>query len=326
MTRANSTPDLLQKSSASIGEALTAVVVSHDSARVLISCLSSLAEANAPVILIDNASNDASATIGEAFGARVLRNPRNEGFGRAMNLGVQIAQTPFVLLVNPDLTLEPGAVRRLLEAANRYENAAILAPRITEPDGRISFSNRSLLAPYLKNTAGVKWAPEGDCCTPFLAGACWLVRREAILSLGGFDPEIFLFYEDDDLCRRVIDAGYSVVHVHDAIALHERGASSAPAPGRAFKARFHLAWSRLYVSKKWGVSENPWPWAIRAGFKFLFAAAILNRKRMERYWGTIAGFIAQQRGERALAREGLIAYPKPRPAIAVSLQPDSKPL
>ena len=125
------------------------------------------------------------------------------------------------------------------------------------------------------------------------------------MALGGFDPEIFLFYEDDDLCRRVIEAGHSLVHVHEAVARHERGASSAPAPGRVFKARFHLAWSRLYVSEKWRLPDNPWPWAIRAALKWICAAALLNRKRKERYGGTVAGFLAHRRGERATAREGL---------------------
>ena len=292
-------------SSAKNGRGLTAIVVSHDSAHVLPACLASLARENIPVTLIDNASCDASAAIGEDSGARVVRNLRNEGFGRAMNIGVRAAETPFVLLVNPDLTLDPGAADLLIEAARRYPGAAILAPRIVEPDGRIFFSNRSLLAPYLQNPDGVKWTPEGDCCAPFLLGACWLVRREAFLALGGFDPKIFLFYEDDDLCRRFIEAGHSLVHVHEAVAQHERGASSAPAPGRAFKARFHLAWSRLYVSAKWGLADNPWPWALRAGLKWIGAALLFHRKRKERYGGTVAGFLAWRRGESATAREGL---------------------
>ena len=286
---------------------MTAVVVSYDSAAVLPACLASLATANVPAILVDNASKDASAAIGESFGARVIRNARNEGFGRAMNIGLRAAETPFVLLVNPDLTLDPGAAHLLIQAAERYPGAAILAPRIVEPNGRVFFSNRSLLAPYLQNRKGVKWSPEGDCCTPFLLGACLLVRREVVAALGGFDPQIFLFYEDDDLCRRVIEAGHSLVHVHEAVARHERGASSAPAPGRVFKARFHLAWSRLYVNAKWGIAEKPGRWAIRAGLKWMGAAALFNRKRKERYGGTVAGFLAWRRGESAIAREGLDA-------------------
>lgn len=284
---------------------ISAIVVSYDSAAVLHKCLASLAAEGVSTILVDNASCDDSIAIGKVHRTCVLPNPRNEGFGRAMNKGMRAAKSAFALLVNPDITLDPGAIERLLEAAELYPDAAILAPRIVEPDGRVFFANRSLLSPYLKNETGVKCAPLGDCCAPFLSGACLLVRREVILELGGFDPEIFLFYEDDDLCRRVIEAGHSLVHVHGAVARHERGASSAPGPGRIYKARFHLAWSRLYVAQKWRLAENPWPAVLRSGFKWLFAAALFNRKRKERYAGTVAGFLAHRNGLRAIVKEGL---------------------
>ncbi len=284
---------------------LTAVVVSHESAAVLGRCLRSVGGRDASLLLVDNASSDASAAIAERADVPVIRHDRNEGYGRAMNAGLKAAETPLVLLANPDLTFDAGAVEALLAAAERYPDAAIFGPRIIEPDGRVFFSNKSLLAAALRNDIGAKWTPEGDCCTPFLSGACWLVRRDVILGLGGFDPEIFLFYEDDDLCRRVTEAGHSLVYVHEAVVRHVRGGSSAPAPSRIFRSRFHLAWSRAYVLRKWGIGENPWPRVIRSGLKWIGAAITFNRKRMERHAGTIAGFIAFRRGERAVVREGL---------------------
>lgn len=288
----------------SVGD-VTAIIVSHNSGTVLHKCLASLNDECVKIIVVDNASSDDSVDVGMHFGAQIARNSRNEGFGRAMNRGMQLAETPFLLLVNPDITFEPGAIKSLLEAAHLYPNAAILAPRFLDQNGKVSFANRSILSPYLKNEEGVKWTPEGDCCTPFLLGACWLAHRDILLALGGFDPEIFLFFEDDDLCRRAIEAGYSLVHVHGAVAQHEAGTSSAQAPGRIYKARYHLAWSRLYVAKKWHLTENPWPMAVRAGLKWLVAAALCNRKRKERYAGTVHGFLAHRKGLRALSSEGL---------------------
>ena len=284
---------------------VSAIIVAYDSAAVLGDCLESIAIENVATVLVDNASQDRSAEIGERYGARVIRNARNEGFGRGMNIGVDAVRTPFVLLANPDINLERGAVQRLLEAALNYPEAAILAPRIVEPNGDMFFANRSLLSPYLKNSKGRKWVIEGDCCAPFLSGACLLVRRDVFQQIGGFDEDIFLFYEDDDLCRRVVERGHSLVHVHAAIARHKRGASSAPAPGRIFKARFHLAWSRLYVARKWGIDENIWPRLLIAACKWLGSCLLLNRKRRERYGGTIAGFLAFRTGLRATQREGL---------------------
>lgn len=284
---------------------VTAIVVAHDSAAKLPACLAALAREGVPAIVVDNASDDDSARVAEAHGARAIRNAKNEGFGRAMNIGMRAAATEFALLVNPDLVLDDGAVAELLNAAACWPDAAIFAPRIVEPDGRVFFSNQSLLADRLQNQKGARWTPEGDCCTPFLSGACWLVRREVILALGGFDENIFLFYEDDDLCRRVSDAGHALVHVHGAIARHERGQSAAPRKGRAFKARRHLAWSRAYVSRKYGLASPVAGTLLTNAPKALLALLTFNRSRFERYGGSVQGCLDALAGRTALAIEAL---------------------
>jgi GT2 family glycosyltransferase len=284
---------------------LTAIVVAYDSAETLPACLGALAREGAPVIVVDNASRDGSAELAERLGAKVIRNPRNEGYGRANNRGVEAAATDLALIVNPDLVVEPGAVGELLEAAARYPDAGILAPRIVEPSGRFFFQPRSLLSPYLDNPAGRRDLPEGDCCAPFLSGACLLVRRDLFLALGGFDENIFLFYEDDDLCRRIADAGHALVHVHAAVARHGRGRSSAPRQGRVFAGRWHQAWSRAYVSTKYGL-PNPAPGMLAVNApKAALARLAFSERLYERYGGSAAGAWAAMRGRTALAREGL---------------------
>src|SRR4051812_43410128 len=235
---------------------VTAIVVAYDSADALPACLDALAAQDVPVFVVDNASQDGSAEVAERHGVDVLRMGRNEGYGRANNAGVRAASSEFVLICNPDAVPDPGAVEALRMAAERYPDAGLLAPRIIEPDGRFFFQPRSLLAPYLPNPGGRLALPDGDCCAPFLSGACFLIRRELFLELGGFDCEIFLFYEDDDLCRRLADRGRALLHVHEAIVRHARGRSSAPEPGRIFRSRWHQAWSRSYVSAKYGLPSS----------------------------------------------------------------------
>ncbi|MDJ1157145.1 glycosyltransferase family 2 protein [Chelatococcus sp. SYSU_G07232] len=291
---------------------VTAVVVAFDSAHALPACLDALAREGVHAIVVDNGSEDDSAALAEARGARVVRNSRNEGFGRANNIGVRAAETDYVLLVNPDLVLDPGAVAELLTAAARYPDAGILAPRIVEPDGRLFFQARSLLSAYLPNPRGVLRLPEGDCCAPFLSGAAMLMRRDLFLACGGFDEQIFLFYEDDDLCRRVADAGHALVHVHAAVARHGRGRSSAPKRGRIFTTRWHQAWSKGYVSRKYGLTDpTPAMFLVNAA-KALGACLVFNRGRLERYGGSAAGALAWLTGRTALARQGLATPGKVR--------------
>ena len=293
---------------------LTAIITTHDSATMLPACLEALKEQNISVIVVDNASTDQSVKIAESFAARVLVNTQNQGFGRAMTQGVQAAETPLVMLVHPDLVLAEGAVAAFLVAVNRYPDAAMFGPRIIEDGGRIFFPNHSLLATFLKNDKRKEWKPSGDCCVPFLSGACMLIRRDVMLELGGFDPFIFLFYEDDDLCRRISEAGHALIHVDRALVRHARGGSSAPKAGRVFKARFHLAWSRLYVARKWGI-EAPTFATMCIQYAKLAAATLLgNAKRKERHGGTIAGIKAFQNDVPALGYEGVPFEPEiPQP-------------
>src|SRR3954453_4500762 len=284
---------------------ITAIVVAFDSAHALPDCLGALAREGAPVIVVDNASSDSSAELAERLGARVIRNARNEGYGRANNSGARAAESDFLLIVNPDIALEPGAVAALLAAAERYPDAGLLAPRIVEADGRFFFQPRSLLSPYLKNPGGRLALPEGDTCGPDLSGACFMIRRALFLRLGGFDENIFLFYEDDDLCRRIADAGHALVHVHAAVARHARGASSAAKPGRPFRARWHQAWSRAYVSRKYGLPNPAARMLVLNAAKTVLALFSFRRSVVERYAGSAAGALASLAGRTALGREGL---------------------
>lgn len=284
---------------------IEALIVTHDSAAVLPACLASLAAGGVPAIVIDNASRDGSSELAETHGARVIRLARNEGYGRANNIGARATGAEFLLVSNPDVVLDAGAPALLMAAAARYPDAAMLAPRIVEPDGRVFFQARSLLATFLTNPSGRRMPPQGDCCAPFLSGACVLVRRELFLELGGFDEHIFLFYEDDDLCRRACDAGYALVHVEDAVARHIRGGSSAPAPGRIFASRWHQAWSRAYVSHKYSLGRPAWRMLALNAVKALAALSTLQYRLAERYAGSAAGGLAFLRGQSALARQGL---------------------
>lgn len=285
---------------------LVAIVVAHDSAQALPDCLRALAAEHVPAIVVDNASRDGSASLAEAAGAEVLRNACNEGYGRANNRGVAAAtHAERVLILNPDLILQPGAADALLAAARLYPDAGLLAPRLVEPDGRVFYQPRSLLAPYLTNPKGRRALPEGDACAPFLSGACLMVRRDLFLALGGFDPNIFLFYEDDDLCRRMAEAGHALVHVHGAQALHGRGRSSAPQPGRVFRTRWHQAWSRAYVSRKYGLPDPSAGMLAVNAPKAALARLAFQTQQWERYGGSAAGALAALRGRTALAREGL---------------------
>lgn len=285
---------------------ITAILVAYESAEVLPACLEALRAEGIAAIVVDNASTDPSAALAGAAGARVIRNERNEGFGRAMNIGARKAEgADWLLLINPDALVMPGSAAALMEATRRYPDAGLFGPRILGPDGAIFFPSRSLLSPYLQNPRGLRHVPEGDCCAPFLSGACYLIRRELFQALGGFDPNIFLFYEDNDLCRRIIDAGRSIVYVHEALVRHAQGKSSKRLKGGIHRSRWHYAWSQGYMAAKYGLPNPSLGTFLRNGLKYPAALLTGRSDKAERYGGAAAGALAFIRGRSALAREGL---------------------
>jgi GT2 family glycosyltransferase len=214
-----------------------------------------------------------------------------------------------VLICNPDLLVGRGAIAALLDAAELFPEAGLLAPLVIEPDGRRFVPARSLLSPDHLNQAGKALVPEGPASIPFVSGACFLIEKALFDTVGGFDPDIFLFYEDDDLCRRLMDLGRAPLLVPAATAVHQRGASSAPVLGQRFRTRWHGAWSEAHVRAKYGL---PPPSPVKLWWNRIRAwlnAALLRKSDHERYAGSVAGAYAYQRGETALAREGLSRKP-----------------
>lgn len=279
------------------GGETTAIIVTHNSAAVLPACLASVHGAGLGAIVVDNASSDQGRQLAEQAGARVIANDENQGYGRALNLGAAAAATPFCLFLNPDVQFAPEAPQRLRDAMLTAPQAVLAGPRLVEPDGRIFSLSSSPINPPIASE------PSGEVCV--LSGAALMVRREQFQQIGGFDPNIFLFWEDNDLCRRVIDDGGQVLFVGGARMRHVRGGSSARAPGAIYKSRWHQAWSRFYVFAKYGLASDHEAWVNRFSGKARLARLMRAKERIERYQGSLDGALAFQRGESALAHEGL---------------------
>lgn len=284
---------------------VTAIVVTHDSADVLCICLDALKSAGVSIIVVDNASTDNTASIAEAYGVRVIAAPFNEGYGRANNRGIAAANDAgWCLIVNPDLVVERDTVTRLQVIAERHAGAGMIVPVIIEHSGRIFDHDQTLLSPVSPPLPAA-----ADSADPtihevaFASGACMLVRREAFESVGGFDPEIFLFYEDDDLCQRLRQAGWRILKTNDVNVRHARGGSVASKPGRQYHSRYHQAWSRCYVASKHGVAAGLVPFLLAQGLKALAAYATFNRRRIERQGGSMAGALAALRGRSAFEND-----------------------
>ncbi|MFO1189516.1 MAG: glycosyltransferase [Alphaproteobacteria bacterium] len=211
--------------------------------------------------------------------ATLIHNAVGLGFGNGCNCGIRWLERDFLLMINPDAELEPGALEALLAAADRYPEAGILGPTILNPDGTVEPSHDDGLFERRPR----RLPPEGDLGR--LSGAALMVRKTALDEVGGFDPAIFLYYEDDDLCYRFRAKGWSLVRVAAARVRHVGGGSIGSGWDRLWE-KFGMSWSRLYIEEKYhgraAMRRIAWPNVARFAAKSLGYLIVLNRRKLWR--------------------------------------------
>lgn len=230
---------------------VTIVTVTFRSAAVLPQMLASL-PAGVPVVIVDNSGDPggAVAALAAECGARLIVNDDNIGFGAACNRGAALAETEFLLFLNPDAALLPGALEALVAAARAHPGAVALNPRIETATGAPDFKRRGLLVPRAQRLP--RGWPAADCAVPTLKGAALFVRRAAFETVGGFDASIFLYHEDDDLAFRLARIG-GLMFVRAAGVRHLGGGATPRTPEvAALKARA-MGRSRVQVARKHGL-------------------------------------------------------------------------
>ena len=245
------------------------IVINFNSGRHLERCLDSIrADApQAPVIVIDNASTDASQRPAEGSNTRVrlVANTVNVGFAKAVNQAIALSDEPYILLLNPDCALEPGALEGLAAELDRFPECAIVGPRILDADGGVQGSVRGdpnlLTGLFGRSSSLTRMFPRSGLAlrnvpTPvsderrqadWVSGACMLCRRTALDQVQGFDERYFLYWEDADLCKRLRAKGFTIRHVPGSRVRHIGGQSSRTARRLAIRA-FHRSAYLYYAT------------------------------------------------------------------------------
>jgi GT2 family glycosyltransferase len=228
---------------------VTVVVVTYNSAHCL-PLLSPLLSICPNVVISDNGSDDDTAVRVQSLWpqALVLAHGRNLGFGAANNRALATVKTPFALLLNPDCEMTPLALEELLQAAQLFQDAALVAPQLMASDNRLEVNYRWPSALWISRGP----AAEGPLCVGFVCGAVMLLRMERMAGNGFFDERFFLYYEDDDLCLRLFQAKLPMVLCPQVKVLHRsRGSVRGRSPWRSEYLRgYHHAQSKLIFLNK----------------------------------------------------------------------------
>ena len=234
----------------------SAIIVTYNSAETIVQCLQALAHQNCEIVVVDNDSQDDTvARVGSLrkdLPFELVRISRNLGFAAGVNHGVRAAGADVFLILNPDAVAEPGAVGNLMQCIE-MQSAAVAGGALLndsgEPDRGFAFRRLPTLASLLSEAMLLNqlW-PSNPINRHYRcldadyskaqpveqpAGACLAITREAWESIGGMDTQFApVWFEDVDLCKRLIGAGRRIVYCPSARFRHAGAHSVGKLPFR----------------------------------------------------------------------------------------------
>lgn len=229
---------------------IAVAIVNYSTREHLRACLATVqSEAPSEVVVVDNASTDCSVEMVRADypGVLLLANKTNLGYGTAANQAIARCTAKYVLLLNADTLLQPGTLRALSAYLDLHPRAAIVGPRLVNPDGTLQAScyafstplntllEHSTLGqliryvPVLRNKYLRTWSHTHARVVAWVKGAALAIRREAFEAVGGFDESFFMYFEEADLCYRLNAAGWQVHFAPVTTVEHVGGGSTKEA-------------------------------------------------------------------------------------------------
>jgi len=255
------------------------IIVSHNGKGWLDAALGSLfAHAGGlslDVVVVDNGSDGSAAYVEERFPRARTISCSNRGFGAANNVALATADARYVLFLNPDTEFVGDGLEDLVAALDSRPGVGLAGVRQVGGNGSLAPSIRrfpstsNMLAealaiervPFLQRFLGERvlapavYGRESRC--DWTSGSFMLTRAEALQETGGFDERFFLYSEETDLCRRLKDAGWEIVHLPLVTIRHFESERSASPRMEA-----QAAYARLQFARKHFKRVAPYRWAM----------------------------------------------------------------
>lgn len=273
---------------------LTVVVVTHNSSEVIERCLATLGKEDwFECVVVDCGSTDATLDRVQGFSHVTLRQTHNIGYGRGNNLGIAAAQTELVLVLNPDVIIDPDRIRSLVNFYQTEGGNMMLSCKMfqTAEDGTREYRRDSHFKDAVKEEKR-------------LCGALMLMSKEDFSRLGGFDEKIFLYFEEVDLCRRARVKGLRILISGEVEVEHMRAASTPNSISYAVLRGWHDGWSKSYYIRKCANSRfsaalKILKTVLQSVVKLSIAQFLGKRVQAHRETWKVKGMVAFMRGEAA---------------------------
>jgi GT2 family glycosyltransferase len=235
---------------------VSVVIVNWNTRELVADCIRSVLDQISnyaiEVIVVDNGSEDGSQEVvrREFPGVNLIENKVNLGFAKANNVGIRAAKGRYLCLVNSDVRVMAGCIDALATFMDSHLSVGLCGPQILWPDMSIQDSCRNSPSLWNNFCSAIKlnklfpnssifsgehmlyFSHDQEVKADYLAGCFLMLRKDALDQVGLFDEQFFIYAEEMDLAKRLWSAGWKVVFIPEARAVHHHGASSSRDPVR----------------------------------------------------------------------------------------------
>ena len=266
---------------------LTVVIVTLKSENVIHNCIKSINE-NLPIIVIEHSNNlDFKKSLEDKYkNLKCILAQSNLGMGSGNNIGIKLAKTEYVLILNPDVILEQNTISELYSASQKLSDFTILSPLEKNFINYGTFDNKELN----------KVSNEFPFKVDFVDGFAMLINKNKFEDKTYFDENFFMYLENTDLCKRVINNKGSIFIVPKSKINHlaARTVDKKYNEEIELSRNWHWIWSKFYFRKKHYGFTNALKEGILKYFssliKFAFYFLLRNKKKKKKYFNRASGF------------------------------------
>jgi GT2 family glycosyltransferase len=248
---------------------LTFVIVTYESDKVIDDCLLSI-PSNYPIIIIENSGNENFKKEIEKKYTNVkceIMN-KNEGYSCGNNFGIKLSKTGLVFVLNPDVRLQSDTLEELDRISNKINNFTILAPSLISNELKEGFGLTKNYGFNKKTQPITSEFFEVD----YIQGCALLLDKNKLKDIGFFDENIFMYFDDVDLCKRIKNSGKKI-YVSKKAKIEHLGAKAVNDEffnDIEFSRNWHLMWSTFYFNKK----HHGYFFALKKTYKKLITSII----------------------------------------------------
>ena len=272
---------------------LTIIIVLFEEKKdLLFSCLKNIK--NFKIIIIDNAGNSKlKIEVERNFSIyKYILNKKNFGFTKAANHVIKLCDTEYILNINADCFIKEEDILRLINSHKNYKDCIIASPTFYDENFKLTYNAGCFDE---KNYARETLNLHGDVCVDKVLGSAILFKKKDIMELGLLDENFFMYYEDDDLCKKVRKKNGSVIQVFEAKAKHSHGQSKVKnVLKRIYIRNYHFTYDELYyyfkINKHHGKYQNLKKKLLNYIVKMIINALIFRYDKSIYYFAIIKAF------------------------------------